>query len=309
MNNKNINVLIRQIFLITTFIITLQCIVYSQNESLKILKNTSSIDFCYATNYLLKSQIINKNNITEVEIFEKKTLFYVMLNQYNSNKKIEKQSLYECFSSINNKNLLLNKGQNDFLTEKFYNRIKNAIEKQINKKDFKQDSIHNSIIKQFIKFDKEKVLTYNDLMNNENSNALYRKYSVKPNDFYSFVTDTSKRIYDRISINSSIDSDSNEKYINIPVFEKEQLIDYAIKNGFKVGLLLEHTNTKGKTNYYFIVAEKIIKNKRYNAFIITYWENEKPKSALISRKTILKYSKEICVYKYGARIILDKIIK
>ncbi len=47
---------------------------------LKIFKKSSSIDFCYATNYLLKSQIINKNNISEVEIHEKKTLFYALLN-------------------------------------------------------------------------------------------------------------------------------------------------------------------------------------------------------------------------------------
>lgn len=309
MNKINYKIAIRIICLIAIFTINFQYFAFSQNDNLKIFKKSSSIDFCYATNYLLKSQIINKNNISEVEIHEKKTLFYALLNLYNSDKNIEKQSFFECFSNINNKNLLLNKEQKDFLTEKFYKKVKKSIKKQINKKGFYNDSLQNIIIKQFIKYDKEKVLTYEDLFNNQNSNALYRKYSVKPNDFYSFVTDTSKRIYDRIAINSSIDSDSNEKYINIPPNEKEELIDYAIKNGFKVGLLLEQSNSKGKTNYFFIVAEKIIKNKRYNAFVVKYWENQKPKTALLSRKAVLTYTREICIYKYGARIILDKIIK
>lgn len=309
MKNKNFKIAIRMVFLIAIFFINSQNFIFSQNENLKIFKHTSSIDFCYATNYLLKSQIINKNNISEVEIYEKKTLFFALLNIYNSDKNIEKQSFFECFSNINNKNLLLKKEQKDFLTEKFYKKVKKSIKKQINKKGFNKDSLQNIIIKQFIKYDDEKVLSFEDLFNNQNSNALYRKYSVKPNDFYSFVTDTSKRIYDRISINSDIDCDSNEKYINIPQNEKEEVIDYAIKNGFKVGLLLEQSNIKGKTNYFFIIAEKIIKNKRYNAFVVKFWENDKPKTALLSRKAVLTYTKEVCIYKYGARIILDKIIK
>lgn len=309
MNKKIYKVAIRLMFLIANFIISIQYLAFSQNENLKIFKHCSSIDYCYATNYLLKSQIINKNNISEVEIYEKKTLFYALLNQYNTNTTFNKQSLYQSFLNINFKNLLLNKEQKDILTEKYYKKIDKSIKTQINQKDLSKDSLQKFIINQFIKYDKEKVLSYEDLMNNEITNALYRKYSVKPNDYYSFVTDTSKRIYERISINSNIDSDSNNRYINITVTEKEKLIDYAINNGFKVGLLLEHTNTKAKTNYYFIVAEKKIKNKKYNAFVVSYWENEKPKTALLSRKAVLKYSKEICVYKYGARIILDKIIK
>jgi len=281
---------------------------YTQESNYKILNKTSPIDYCYAVNYMIKCQIAKEMNINPNDLNEKKTFFYALMNEFenNNNLNFKKQSFQSTFRSLENKNILLLKNQTDQLTENFHNKVANEIKKILQNKEISKDSIKKQIVNIFIKLDKNKNFNYLDLTNNENSNVLFRKYNVKPSDFISFVSDSTQAYYERIPYFEDIDFSKKKTYINISIKDKKQLIENAIDSGYAIGVAIKIPVTQ-KYCYAVIIGDVI--NKKYNSYIVKIWQHQKPKNIKLNKKFIIENTKEISIYKYGAKFILDKIIK